>query len=82
MNKDQWTVVGLLVALAALEIIRSQAVQSFFSGFFGRFSVGSSSSSSSSSAPGPSGQPLPTQGGGATQQGIKGFPTPGGYRPS
>lgn len=70
MNKDQWTVVGLLVALAALEIIRSQAVQSFFSGFFGQFS---------SSTP-PANAPLPTTGG-VTQQGIKGMPSPGGGHP-
>ena len=73
MNKDQWTVVGLLVVLASLEIIRSQAVQGFFSGFFGQFG--------SRSSPTPANAPLPTTGG-VTNQGVRGFPSPGGGHPS
>ncbi|MDE2591099.1 MAG: hypothetical protein KGL95_15685, partial [Patescibacteria group bacterium] len=46
MSKGQWTVVGLLIVLAGLEVIRSGAVQGFFSGFFGQFGVGKGSSSS------------------------------------
>jgi hypothetical protein len=77
MNKGQWTVTGLIIALAALEIIRSPNVKGFFSGFFSQFGIPASGSSSGSSTPG-----LSSGTGGANSQSIKGFPSPGGGHPS
>lgn len=76
MNKDQWTVTGLIIVLAALEVIRSPNVRGFFTGFFSQFGIPTSGSSSSSK----SSAPLPTTGG-ATSQTFKGMPSPGGGHP-
>lgn len=37
MNKDQWTVLGLIIVLAALEIVRSPNVRGFFNNFLAQF---------------------------------------------
>jgi hypothetical protein len=66
MNKDQWTVTGLIIVLAALEVIRSPSVRSFFTGFFSQFGVGSSGASS-----------IPSTNAPISQQPVKGMPTPG-----
>ena len=78
MSKEQWTVLGLLVVLASLEVIRSNAVQNFFSGFFGQFGVGKGSSSSTTNI----GTPASTATAhGTTSQSVKGMPSAGGGHP-
>lgn len=75
LNKEQWTVLGLLIVLAGLEVIRSGAVQNFFSSFFGQFGVGS---------PGTQNIGTPastTTAHGVTQQSVKGMPSAGGGHP-
>lgn len=42
MTREQWTVLGLLIVLASLEVIRSPNVRGFFSGFFEQFGISSS----------------------------------------
>lgn len=37
MKKEQWTVIGLLVALLGLEVVRSQNVRGFFTGAWSNF---------------------------------------------
>ena len=77
MSKGQWTVTGLIIALAELEIIRSPNVKGFFTGFFSQFGIPASSSSSSSNPPG-----LSSGTGGTNSQSVRGMPSPGGGHPS
>lgn len=72
MSKGQWTVLGLLVVLASLEIIRSGAVQGFFSNFFGQFGVGTPNTGTPAST---------ATAHGVTSQSVKGMPSAGGGHP-
>lgn len=74
MSKGQWTVVGLLIVLASLEIIRSGAVQGFFSGFIGRFGVKTGTPNIGTPASTASAH-------GVTQQSLRGMPSAGGGHP-
>ena len=61
MKKEQWTVLGLLVALLGLEVVRSQNVRGFFTGTWTNFQMALNNASNII----PSGLPtLPGMGGG------------------
>jgi hypothetical protein len=78
MNRDQWTVTGLIIVLAALEVIRSPNVRGFFTGFFSQFGVPASGSSGISNI----GTPASTASTHTpSSQSLKGMPTAGGGRP-
>lgn len=81
LNKEQWTVVGLLIVLASLEIIRSGAVQNFFSSFFGQFGVGPVKNSEVLHIPNVGTPASTATAHGVTQQSVKGMPGAGGGHP-
>ena len=73
MNKDQWTVLGLVLVLLGLEVIRSQAVKSFLGGFFAQFhGTGAPSNSTNVGGTGSSAVNVPT--GNSTVNKIRGLP--------
>ncbi len=61
MNKDQWTVTGLILLLVLLEVGRSKTVRSWFKSLYGDFQSAIGGMPSASSTPSNTAKCLPVE---------------------